>query len=508
MPGGSMPIAKHLAAWLLLATTSASPVFAASDTAPAARDVQLPAWADAALRAMNAKDYATALRLITGGIAAPASATLPTAVRVAALEAGVTCAYETGQKDLAHRFALDATQFDEASDWVWRTRLWLELGAKTPDAALATVVAMTQGRGGALNSAPVQWMFSLTRQLRDGGDLAARRRLLGVLTAPSYQPQFAVPVIDPFRRDYAGLLYEAGEKDAALAQIRQIENSSMLLLLSVDPRFRQALGADFSPRAAVERFVATLRAAAILHPESLEVVIEIAARERQLGHADAALATLQAAAPLGPKAASYTDLGEQLNWWWDGVGRAQEALGHSDAALSAFAQGKATAEYGSLNVSQTINLAWAQLRLGHASDALATLTAFDVPGRDVSPYGVMEMRSVQACAATQLGKTADAGVAIAFVKAHRRDNVGALGDVMLCTGDFDGAAADFIQRLDDPEQRSNALLELSGYDPPDGTLPPDPIYSRLPMLERRADVQAAIVRAGGTRRIPLQREPL
>ncbi|WP_426264990.1 hypothetical protein [Sphingomonas sp. PWP1-2] len=503
-----MPIAKHFAAWLLLTAASTTPVVAASDTAPIARDAQLPGWVEAAESAIIAKDCAKALRLIDVGIAAPASATLPPSVRAAVLEAGVTCALQTRQSALAYRFVLDATRFDEASDWIWRTRLALELDAKTPDAALATVVAMTQGRGGALNSAPAQWMFALSHQLRDRGGLAARRRLLAILTTPSYQPQTAVPVIDPFRRDYAGLLYEAGEKDAALAQIRQIENSSMLLMLSVDPRFRQALGPDFAPRAAVERFLATLRTAALLHPDSLEVVIEIAARERELGRGDAALGTLQAAAPLGPKASSYTDIDEQLNWWWDGVGRTHQALGHFDAAAVAFGQGKATAEHGSLNVSQTINLAWAQLRSGHSSDALATLAVFDVPGRDVSAYGLMEMRSVQACAAAQLGKTVDASVAIAFVKAHRRENIGALGDVLLCTGDFDGAAAEFIQRLDDPEQRATVLLMLSDYDPPVGTLPPDPIYSRLPALERRADMKAAIARAGGTRRIPLQREPI
>lgn len=503
-----MLTAKHFAAWLLLSVASAPAVTAAANPAQVARDAELPAWAERASSAITTKDYSTALRLIKAGIAASASERLPPKVRAAVLEAGVTCALMTEHTDLAYQFVIDATRLDEASDWAWRTRLALELDGKKPQAALTTVVAMTQGRGGALNSAPAQWMFALNHQFRDNGDVSARRRLLEILTTPSYSPQSAVPVIDPFRRDYAGLLYEAGERDAALAQIRQIENSSILLLLSVDPRFRQALGADFEPRAAVERFLATLRTAAVLHPESLGVVIEIAARERQLGRADAALVTLQAAAPLGPKAKTYADLDEQLNWWWDGVGRTEQALGHFDAAATAFVQGTSTAENGGLNVSQTINLAWAQLRAGRSFDALSTLAVFDVPGRAVSPYGLMEMRSVQACAATQLGKTVDANVAIAFIKAHRGDNIGALGDALLCAGDLDGAAAEFIQRLDDPEQRAAVLLQLSDYNPPAGMLPPDPIHSHIPAFKQRADVQAAIARAGGARRIALQREPI
>lgn len=501
-----MRVARTFAAWLLVTAASAIPVAAAA--APVAKDPGIPAWVGAAGRALDAKDCPTALRLISAGIAAPDSARLPTDMRVAADEAGANCAVASNQMEVAYRLALDATRFDEASDGMWRTRLALELDAKTPTAALATVVAMTQGRGGALNSVPARWVFTLYRQLRDSGDSAARRRLLVILTAPSYQPQSAVPVIDPFRRDYAGLLFEAGEKDAAFAQIRQIENSSILLLLSFDPRFRPALGADFAPRAAVERFLTSLRAAAVLHPESLALVIEIAAHERQLGRAEVALATLRAAAPLGQKAASYTDLDEQLNWWWDGIARAEQALGHYDATLVALRQGKALEEQGAFNVSQTINLAWAQLRSGHADDALATLKVFDTPGYAASPYGVMEMRSVRACAAAQTGKTADADAAIAYLKAHRRDNVGALGGVLVCVGDFDGAAAEFIARLADPEERASTLLELSDYEPPKADLPPDPIYSRLPTLLRRSDVQAAIARAGGTRRIPLQRELL
>ena len=133
-----MPIAKHFAAWLLLTAASTTPVVAASDTAPIARDAQLPGWVEAAESAIIAKDCAKALRLIDVGIAAPASATLPPSVRAAVLEAGVTCALQTRQSALAYRFVLDATRFDEASDWIWRTRLALELDAKTPDAALAT----------------------------------------------------------------------------------------------------------------------------------------------------------------------------------------------------------------------------------------------------------------------------------------------------------------------------------------------------------------------------------
>jgi len=65
---------------------------------------------------------------------------------------------------------------------------------------------------------------------------------------------------------------------------------------------------------------------------------------------------------------------------------------------------------------------------------------------------------------------------------------------------MDGAAAATIRRLDDPERRAGALLQLSDYDPPPANGSHDPIDLRLGDLKHRPDVRAAIGRAGGTRR--------
>lgn len=92
--------------------------------------------------------------------------------------------------------------------------------------------------------------------------------------------------------------------------------------------------------------------------------------------------------------------------------------------------------------------------------------------------------------------------------AHERDSPEVLTEVHLCAGDLDAAAAVMIRRLDDSDQRVNALLHLSDYDPPAPRYPLSPYYARLPDLKARADVQAAIKRAGGTRRFHLQFEEL
>jgi hypothetical protein len=55
---------------------------------------------------------------------------------------------------------------------------------------------------------------------------------------------------------------------------------------------------------------------------------------------------------------------------------------------------------------------------------------------------------------------------------------------------------------------ARTLLRLSDFDPPPVALPPGPIDAKLPALKARADVKAAIARAGGIRRIHLQPEEI
>ena len=154
-----------------------------------------------------------------------------------------------------------------------------------------------------------------------------------------------------------------------------------------------------------------------------------------------------------------------------------------------------------------INLAEAQVAFGKPQEALATLAVFDGAGRSASPYGEMEMRFARGCANALAGRKDALATDLAFAKAHEADHGEALSDLMLCSGDLDGAAAAFIRRLDDPDRRVAALLQLSDYDAPPVAIP-DPVYAHMPALKARDDVRAAIARAGGTRRIHLQRNEL
>jgi tetratricopeptide (TPR) repeat protein len=460
---------------------------------------------DQAVAAARAGDCATALRLLAPSLDAPDTLTPDQAGL--ALNVGIACALRTKQPQLAYPWTLQATTKPDADDRIWRLRLALEMGSKKYDAAAATVAALAQGRGAVLNSIPLREMYELDNEMRTAGDIASRRRVLPILIDYYRPTDPPLPVADGFRRRYADLLYNAGDTEGALGQARPITVPGILIGLSLDARFRSVVPSAFDARASATSYLDVLRDAASRHPESLDVVIELAGIQRLLGRPDDALATLNAADPTRAGAATYTDKADQLNWWWDEVARAREQAGQFDAAVAALRQGIAAPEGGGANVSQTINLADLQLRLGRYEDALETLAVFEREKRPVSPYGEMELRYARGCAAFRGGK-GDPHGDIAYVKAHAADNPGVSSDLLVCTQDWDGAAAAFIARLDDPARRVDALVELSDYDRPPHPLADEPLYSRLPQLKQRADLRAAITRAGGTRTFDVQRSLL
>jgi tetratricopeptide (TPR) repeat protein len=419
----------------------------------------------------------------------------------------VGCEAELDLAEAYYAHALRATALEESSDYLWRARFAGELQTNRYAAAVATVEAMAQGRGRALNAIPVGWMWILDRELKKG-DRALRRRLFAVLSQDSYAPAELYGPPDAFRADYATILAEAGEREAARAMVARIENPITLSEAMLDPALRDLVPPSVDLRALSETSLLGSREAIARHPDRLGALNEAAQTLRALGRPQQALELLQSVSARIDDPAAFEDRDEQINWYWDSVARSEAALGRYDKAVAAFRKGAGSGEGGAPNVSQIINLAVLQATARHGEEALQSLAPFDDQARDASPYGMMEMRMARGCAHAVAGHTAQAKAELDYMRAHESDHPEAVSDLMLCMNDLDGAAASFIRRLGDPEQRLRALTQLSDYDPPPVPDPNDPIDSRLPKVKARPDVQAAIARAGGIRRFPLQRGEL
>lgn len=487
--------------WVAAALTGA--IVLAGSPAAHADEAKARAQLLKAYEAFKKEDCPATLKLLRSQLKPKAVAELPGDLAALAHHIAAVCEIRAERIAEARALAVAGTAIDAASDELWQMRFGLELDMKDGAAATATVVAMSQGRGAALNGVEIRWYYQLSRMLNEAKQDALRVQLLTVLTDAAYDPSEPLANKDGFRQALAKLLLDRGDEAGARRLVGEIESASTLLDISFDRRMGAFLPCDFAPRKAVERELEASRAAVSRYPKQLRALNETAQLLRALGRPKEALALLETARAGGKTLADYDDAEESRNWWWDSVARTQEMLGDHDATVAAFAEGAKLGESGSVNVSQIINLAHAQNRFGRPADALKTLAAAD-GDFPVSPYGAMELRLARGCANAALGNAKALAEDRAFMEAREKDHREALTDLLLCIGDMDAAAKSVIAELEDPDRQAATLARLSDYNPP---LPGEPVYAfkkREPELKAREDVKAAIEKAGGIRRIALQ----
>ncbi len=478
-----------------------------AEPAPGAKADRSKAGADllTAAKAFDAGNCEEAIKYAGKSIDRNDKAALPEQARAIAFQIESSCEEQLDRGTDAYRHAFAGTALAAIDDATWRRRLLYELRDHRNEAAVATVEAMTNGRGAALNSVPSSWYYQFSTQLKTAGAADLRRRLLAILAGDGYDPDEPGATRDGFRHDYAEILYESGDHDAAGLLIRQIVYPSLLADISLDKRFRDFLPADFDLRKSVERALAESRALSAQHPDLIQPLNDVATFLQVLGRPQESLDALEPLRSSINDDEKLTDRDEQRVWWWDGVSRGERILGHNAQAAEALRKGGEAEENGGLNVSQVINLSELQMNTGHPAEALATLRVFDTGKRDVSPFGMMQITLNRGCAKTLIGKPADAAAEIAFARAHAKDAPAALTELLLCIGDIDSAAASLISRLGDAETRTAALRTLSIYDEPPVKLPAEPGAKAFDEVKARADVQAAIARAGGIRRFHVQK---
>lgn len=485
-----------LVALALSSSTVAAPA-ASTELMKAAQTLQ------AAQAAADADRCADAIRLSEQVVDAQSASTLPPTLRVGGHFIAAFCASRLQHTDDAYRHAVVGTAIGRGDPFLWRYKVGVEVQREQISTALATIEAMGRNYPLAIATVPVSWLYQLDNRLRDTGDSAGRRRLLDIVTNSSIRDD-PFMTVDGFRQRLAGLLYDQNDRAGAAALVRQIENSSILLSLSLDMRFREQLPPNFDLRASVE--VALKRSQALVkrYPDYLRPVIDTATYLRVLGRPADANATLEAVRERVTTLKDFRDRNEWAIWWWNGLSNGSWMLGRIDDAATALRGGVAETERGRANVSQTINLSDLQLMAGRPADALATLLVFDGKSYEASNYGLMQVAMDRGCANFMLGKMDAVATDMAFAKAHVKDAPSAYTRLLLCTGNLDDAAASLIDRLKDKDQRIEALRELSDFDPLPVAPPRHPIDVNLAKVKLRSDIQAAILEAGGVRRFNIQ----
>jgi len=396
-----------------------------------------------------------------------------------------------------YRDARQATEASDGSGNAWQLRLAIEYSGRQYEMAVVSVETLGARSMEALSAMPMIWPMSLYADLKREDRGALLRRLLRVVARPDYVPVDTLESMDPLRLELASLLLADGDQAGARAQIGAMADVGVLSGILADPRMRRMLPDGFSLRNALERQLAQHRALMAQHPEMIQPLLLVAGDLRRLGRHEEALAILEPARARIEDPAAFADSAFQAKWWWDAVARAHLSLGHYDEMVASFRKGGEAREYGGINVSQTINLALAQNLFGRGRDALQTLTPFQTNAVAMSPYGAAQVRLARGCAHVLAGAPTEAEPDLRYLIEHEADDPGALTSLYLCRNELNGAALSFIRRLDNPDRRADALLQLSDDEGPAVPGSINPVRSRIPAVRARGDVQAAIARAGG-----------
>jgi tetratricopeptide (TPR) repeat protein len=455
-------------------------------------------------KAAENEDCKTILHKTTPLIDAEANSGFEDNVAAMLYELVVRCELDNDLGDQAYIHELNGTKIAESSDFLWKMRFAHELDRKDSEAAAHSLESMANGRGAALNSIPVQWIWRLYRNIKMENKVSLLEPLLGILSDNAYVPDELFAKTDSFRVLYARMLVKNGKGRQARDLLLEIKEPDDLVEMSLDPYFRSLLKDFPDVRNATEEQLNTERQLLAAHPNLLQPYNRVSGSLRSLGRPQEALDVLMLAKPQMEDPNWFEDRHANLNWWWDEVGRNYAMLGKATEAMDSFRHGADEKEHGALNVSQTINLAEVQINFDRAADALRTLTAFDEAGRKGSPFGEMEFRFARGCAYSKTGQPDRARDDLTYLAAHEGDNPAALGNLLLCMGQLDNAAESFIRRLNNPDLNIAALVLLSDYDDPPFKSVSDTLRIATIALRARSDVNAAIMKAGGIRRFHIQ----
>jgi tetratricopeptide (TPR) repeat protein len=309
-------------------------------------------------------------------------------------------------------------------------------------------------------------------------------------------------------QELALLLLERNRVAEAIDVSTHVTDPYAIISMRADRRFDAVLRtnrAHFDVSAALKRESDRLQDAVERTPKSLtpRIVVMVLLIEQQhhaaaLAAADGVIAEIRSKAD--PKQ-WYDDFDDQYASLLDARSQALRHLGRWDEGLEQLVAASWVVNESGENVSQVINLGALYCDLGKPKDALGSLVRLGV---GTSPYGSMQEAAVRLDAAIQLSDGDQAEKWIGFLKEHRADAPQAYQDALLQTGDFATAAKWLIERLEDRDQRSEALLSVQDYAVPQLTSRQAELDRRTRELIARPDVQGEIRKVGRTEKYALE----
>ena len=177
-----------------------------------------------AVTAFQNQDCPTTLRLLKPVVKPGVAEKLSESLAVHALYLSAVCESYDGRFAEAQALAVRATAYSDVTDELWHFRLYAGLNAKDAEGAAATVLAMREGRGGALNTTDIAWLYRVDALLREGKHDALRERVLEVLADNAYDPEDPIASKDGFYQRLMRILRERGRSEEHTSELQSRRN--------------------------------------------------------------------------------------------------------------------------------------------------------------------------------------------------------------------------------------------------------------------------------------------
>ncbi len=460
-------------------------------------------------RSLDDKDYVSASQALTEILGDDGFKDLSPGEQYATVVFATFAARGRQDSLAAHEYAMVATSFPEATGEIWRMRAGLAIEVEDwKDAATALTTIAKQWPVELTLFDPKTIDFAMASLDADPQFVDQRLQLIQAL----FDARFTVDY--GFQPSYLWSDLAAatlGKKQLALAQqiLGRIDEPQVLARMRIDRRFDELVKANsmaFDVNTAARNRCVQIRKVIHKFPRDLQPLIEYMYAQYAMGEFKENLRladqTLKAVDHAPRNKPPFDDVAAKLNWIYDIKAQSLRALGRWDESLEVQQQAMSRRDSSDDKVSQAINLGFLFNDHGDPDKALQVLEGIDW-GASLSPYGRMQLQHVRLRAYLQQGKRDDAETVLAYLRQNQKDSPDTWQTALLDWGDADGAAALFIARLRDPQQRSDALWSAQIF-PSLPTLPMEAqANSRWDALMARTDVLAAIDEVGRREKMPI-----
>jgi tetratricopeptide (TPR) repeat protein len=454
--------------------------------------------------ALDADKSADALEFLEQAITTPGFGETEPAIQYFAYLLGSFAA--AGAEDTAkmHEFLVAASRFPDADADVWTRRAQSEVLLGKPEDAAQSLMTVARKWPKELKGDDYHnWLVNkIVRDLgKQPGLQKTRVDLVNTLFDAEYRTLYGR---EPSHLWLIAATDAIDHKDMKRAKdvTRRITHSSTLVAMRIDKRFDALTSSEpklFDVQAAAVREVIQAKKAMNENPKALGAVVmfgyalyTVGQFEEMLALTDSIIAKVDKAKPKEPL---YEDLDDQLNWIYNHKASALRALGRFDEAAAALQAWNDSQRNAGDRVSQAINLGFFYNEMGRPDDALKAVAGIDA-SKGMSEYGRTQYEFVRFQAFEQQKKASEAEAIVAWMREHKDDSPDTAQDTLMEAGDVDGAAALMISRLNDPDERADALAGIQRYAQSPRTERLKELDALNEAMLARPDVVAAIAKYG------------